>query len=117
VIRIALALIVISACAKGEAPPADDHPVPAMSAAEIQRSHDACQTYVDRVCACADKIPAAQEPCKLSRALPDAVRLSLEVAASPDSGKNDVLGAQASVRRTVKTCIEQTAKLPALGCP
>jgi len=112
------ALLVVSTAAckqQEEAPPATK--VPAMSAAEIQRSEDACKTYVDRVCACADKVPAVKQQCELARALPEAVRLGLEVAASPDSKPNDALGAQGSVRKAVKQCIEQTAKLPALGCP
>jgi hypothetical protein len=88
-----------------------------MSASEVQRSKDACATYVERVCACAETVPAVAKQCKLSRALPDAIRLSLEIAASPDSKPADVRGAQSSVRKTVKECIEQTAKLPTLGCP
>ena len=45
---------------------------------------------------------------------PDAIQVSLEVAANPDSKPNDVVSAQESVRRTAKNCIEQVAKLP---CP
>jgi hypothetical protein len=111
--RILFVLVV--ACGKKEAP-VDDQKAPAMSAEEIQRSRDACQTYVDQVCSCATKVPEAKQQCDLARALPDAVRLGLEVAASPDSKKNDVLAAQGQVRKTTKECIEQTAKLPALGC-
>ena len=55
--------------------------------------------------------------CKLARALPDAMRISLEVAASPDSKHNDVLGAQRSVRQIFKQCIDQTAQLAGAGCP
>jgi hypothetical protein len=111
--RILLALVI--ACGKKEAP-VDDQKVPPMSGEEMQRSRDACQSYLDQVCACATKVPAVKQQCDLARALPDAVRLGLEVAASPDSKKNDVLAAQGQIRKTVKECIEQTAKLPALGC-
>ncbi|MGE5182926.1 MAG: hypothetical protein ACM31C_12725 [Acidobacteriota bacterium] len=120
--RLGLALVLgfgLGACAcanKHEAPPAQDK-APAMAPEEIQRSRDACQAYVDRVCACADKLAAVKQQCGLAKALPDAIRLGLEVAASPDSSKDDVLQAQASVRKAVKECIEQTAKLPSLGCP
>jgi hypothetical protein len=44
------------------------------------------------------------------------VRLGLEIAASPDSKPADVPQFYDSVRKTAKECIEQTAKLPALGC-
>jgi hypothetical protein len=110
-----LVLLALLGCAKKQEAP-QETAVPAMSAEEQQRSRDACADYVKRVCACADKVPAVKQQCDLARALPDAVRLGLEVAASPDSKPNDVIGAQTSVRKTVKECIEETAKLPALGC-
>ncbi len=110
-------VLALVACSKNQEPPAPEPPAPAMPAAEIQRSSDACKTYVEKVCACADKVEAAKQPCELSRALPDAVRIGLEVAASPDSKRQDVLQAQQSVRNTAKECIEELAKLPGLGCP
>ena len=111
-----IALALAAGCSKKEAP-APEPKAPVMSAAEIQRSKDACADYVQKVCACADKVPAVKQQCALARALPDAVQLSLQVAASPDSKRDDVLGAQASVRKTAKECIEETARLPTLGCP
>jgi hypothetical protein len=115
VIAVALAG---GACKKQEQKaPLAEPAVPAMPADEVQRSTDACKAYVDRACACATKVPEAVKPCELARALPDAVRLSLEVATYPDSKPDIVRQAQAGVRKTVKECIEQTAKLPALGCP
>ena len=115
--RALLVLALVGACAKkSEPPPPQGVAVPAMSAAEVQRGRDACATYVTKVCACADKVPAVKHQCDLAKALPDAVRLGLEVAASPDSKPADVTGAQDSVRKAVKECIEATAKLPALGC-
>ena len=107
-----LLVLALVACKKSAEPPPPTEVVPQMSAAEIQRSQDACRVYVEKACACAEKNPAAKEACDLSKALPDAVRIGLEVAASPDSKKQDALGAQDSVRKTVKECIEQTAKLP-----
>jgi len=110
-----LLFIALAACAKKqEAPP--ESPAPAMPAEEIQRSRDACDAYVTKVCGCASKTPVLQKQCDLARSLPDAVRLGLEVAASPDSKRNDVIGAQDSVRKAAKECIEEIAKLPALGC-
>jgi len=112
-VAFAVALLLGGGCAKkktSEPPPQET--IPAMSADEVKRSEDACKVYMDRACAC----PAAAEQCKLAKAQPDAVRIGLEVATSPDSKPDIVRQAHASVRKTVKECIEQTAKLPALGC-
>jgi hypothetical protein len=85
--------------------------------AEVKLATDACGAYVAKACACAKTVPAAEQACSLAKALPDAVRISSEVAASPDSDHGDVLHARDSLRKTVGECIEQTAKLPTLGCP
>lgn len=109
-------LCLLAACKKQEPAP-KQAPVPPLSAAEIERSTDACKAYVDKVCACAATVPAEQHECGLARTLPDAVRIGIEVSQSPDSKKPDILGAEDSVRKAVKTCIEQMAQLPARGCP
>jgi hypothetical protein len=118
--RLVLALLLVGACAKKSEEPAPGSgsgpAVPALSAEEAQRGRDACADYVQKVCACAAKLPAVKQQCDLARSLPDAVRLGLEVAASPDSQRNDVIGAQKAMRQAVKECIEETAKLPSLGC-
>jgi hypothetical protein len=114
--RVVIAIALLSACKKQEKQrPAPT--VPAMPAEEIKRSEDACNTYVERICACAETVPAAADACKLARALPEAVRIGLEVAASPDCKPDIVQQSYASVRKTAKECIEQLAKLPTFGCP
>jgi hypothetical protein len=114
--QIALALLVLVACAKKQDAPAADPAAPPMSAEEVQRGKDACATYVNKVCACAEKSPSLKHQCDLARALPDAVRVDVEVSVSPESKRDDVLGAQKAMRQAVKECIEEIAKLPALGC-
>jgi hypothetical protein len=117
-----LALVLVLVAAVGCKKKADDAPAasgsaddkPKLAPTEVKRGEDACKTYVDKVCACT--APAAADACKLARALPDALKVGLEVAASPDSTRMDVLQANDSIRKTIKECIEQTAKLPALGC-
>jgi hypothetical protein len=114
-----LALLALLALCPGcrdraEAPPA---PAPAMPATEIRRALDACKAYVDKVCHCAQTVPAMQQPCELARAYPDAIQVELDVAASPDSTRRDVRQTHGGVRNIVKTCIEESAKLPAAGCP
>jgi hypothetical protein len=115
--RIALTALLLVACAKKEdAPAGDQKPAPQLSAAEVQRGQEACSAYLHKVCECAEKIPSLKGQCDLARALPEAVRLDAEVSASPDSKRNDVLGAEKAMRQSVKECIEETAKLPSLGC-
>ena len=116
--RLVLAALLLAACKKQEAKQQQQPPAaPTMPAEEVKRSEDACKTYVERVCACAATVPDVAKQCELARALPDAVRIGLEVAASPDSKPDIVQQSYASVRKTAKECIEQLAKLPALGCP
>lgn len=114
--RFAVCLALCAACKdRADAPP--PAPVPAMSAAEIKRAQDACQSYVDKACACAQTVPAMQSSCKLARALPDAIQLDLAVSASAEAKRRDALWAQDSMRKIVKECIEGLARLPAAGCP
>jgi hypothetical protein len=98
-----------------KAPPVEERPV--MPASEIKRGQDACQTYVEKACACAKTVAALQQPCTLARAYPDAMQVSLDVAANPESTRRDVVQAHDSVRKIVKQCIEETARLPVAGCP
>lgn len=115
---LALALVAsLAGCAKKKESKHDDKAaVATMSDSEIQRSRDACATYVEKVCACAQTKPDLVKQCELAKALPEAVRIGLEVAASPDSKPDIVEQSYASVRKTVAECIEQTAKLLTLGC-
>jgi hypothetical protein len=106
--------IALVACSKSEPPPPPKE-LPALPAAEVQRGHDACAAYVDKVCACAS--PAAKQACPLAKALPDAMKLALDTATNPTTDRDNAMRAQVNVRETAKECIEQTAKLPALGCP
>lgn len=113
--RWLVALAICAAACKGSS----DAPAPppaAMPAAEIKRALDACKAYVDQVCACARSVPALQRDCDLARAYPDAIQVELDVAASPDSTRRDVRQTHGGVRNIVKTCIEETARLPAAGC-
>ena len=119
-IRWLLLVVALSACAKKQEPSGgsgSDDRAPAMSPAEIQRSQDACKGYVERACACAETVAALKQPCALAKALPEAVQIGLEVAANPESTRADALSAQGSVRKAVKECVEQTARLPSMGCP
>ena len=111
-------LVLCAGCKKhsdAPAPPAPERP--ALPSSEIKRAQEACQTYVDKVCACARTVPAMTEPCARARALPDAIQVEIVISASPDSTRRDALQLNDSVRKIVKECIEETAQLPAAGCP
>lgn len=116
--RRALALLATLAvgCAKKaeEPPPPPGEQMPRIPQTEVKRGEDACKAYVEKICACT--APDAKAACDLAKALPDAMRVGLEVATSPDSNRLTVLQANDSIRKTIRECIEQTAKLPSLGC-
>jgi hypothetical protein len=90
---------------------------PVIGEVELKRGHDACNAYVAKVCECAKTVEAAQEKCKLAKALPESLEVALQVAAHPETERKDVLQSADALRKTVARCIEQTAKLPELGCP
>jgi hypothetical protein len=104
-------LALFSACKKQEI---ERRPIEPLPPAEVQRAHDACRAYVDKVCGCTS--PAAQKQCPFAKPLPDALDLELATAANPGEERDTTLRAQVSVRETVKECVEELAKLPALGC-
>ncbi len=111
-------LLVLAACAackkeQAAAPPPDDRPRP-IPASELKRGEDACAAYVTKVCACT--APDAPRLCGLARALPDAIATALEVAQNPQADRRDVVQSNDLVRKTMRECIEQLGKLPALGC-
>ena len=111
-----LALLFVMGCSKKEqsaGPPPEDKP-PRIPETELKRGQDACGAYVAKICACT--VPDAARQCGLAKALPDAITTGLEVAMHPESTRRDVLQANDVIRKTMKECIEQTAKLPALGC-
>jgi hypothetical protein len=115
------ALLLVASCAKSApdehaAPAAGEGPPELVSPSEIQRAKDACADYVAHACACAATVPAAVKTCELAKGEPDAIRVSLEVALSPDSARKDAIDAQRSVRKIAKACVEDLAQLPALGC-
>jgi len=109
---LVVALLAIGCKSKSEAPPAEQRP--AISEGEFTRGRDACKAYLDKVCACT--APGAAQACTLAKALPDAMRVSLEVSQSPDSTPKDIALALDNVRKVSKECIEEIAKLPTIGC-
>ena len=53
---------------------------------------------------------------QLAKSLPEALQIALSVAMNPDSKPDVAEQSFDSVRTTVGKCIQETAKLPSLGC-
>ena len=116
-IRALLVLAVLAGCSKADRePPAPAERPPSIPAPEVQRGLDACQAYVEKVCACAQTVPSLAETCTLAKSMPEAIEIGKRVASYPSSTSQDAAQAASSIRKTVKLCIEQTAQLPARGC-
>jgi len=115
---LALAVLVVGCSKSDPAPKIDDNkPRELLPPAELQRAADACTGYVTKVCVCAETVVAAKEECALAKALPDAIGVAKRLASNPKADQEDAIQAAGSIRKTVRHCIEKTAKLPALGCP
>jgi hypothetical protein len=123
--RVATALVACAlafGCSKKKdkpAPPPDQRPPP-ITVEEKTRNADACTAYVDQICACAKAHPDKAEVVELCRSdtpLPAALSLSMATAENPASTRNDLLLTQAQARKIATSCLDQTAKLPSLGCP
>ena len=118
---LALALCVLPGLAGGCAKQQDEapasQPAPSVPEPELARGRDACKAYVEKVCECAKTVAAVAEQCKLAKALPDAIEVAVGLTMAADTKRIDVLQGADTIRKTVAECIEQTAKLPSLGCP
>lgn len=114
-------LALVAGCKKDAAdappPPGPINKEPAIPAAELKRGQDACAAYVTKACKCAETVPAAKDKCTQAQAFPEVVRIGTELTMSPDSSGKDIKQAAMTIRKTIAECIEQTAQLPALGCP
>jgi hypothetical protein len=113
------AALLAAGCKKkqADAPAPEPAKPPVIGEAELKRGHDACNDYVAKVCACAEQVAAAKEPCALSRALPESIQVAIDVSAHPETERRDVVQSADAIRKAIAHCIEGTAKLPSLGCP
>ena len=110
---VALMSLSVGGCAKKQEEPTPEAN-PVMSDVEIKQAVDSCAGYQAKVCGCT--ADAAKDVCKLAPAMNDAIQLARQVSLSPDADRRTVLQANDSIRKTLKQCVELTAKLPALGC-
>jgi hypothetical protein len=113
---VALALAVGAGC-KAKKAPKKEPPVAGLSETEVKRGEDACKLYVEKICACAATKPDLAQQCELAKSLPNAMQIALSVAVNPESKPDVAKQSYDGVRQTISTCIQETAKLPSLGCP
>lgn len=117
-VRWLAVLALVAACKKAEeAPPPPTNNEPAIPAAELERGEEACNTFVQKACACGETVPAAKPKCEAAKAFTETVKMGTELTMSKDSSAKDVKQAALTIRKTIAECIEETAQLPALGCP
>jgi hypothetical protein len=102
--------LLLAACSRAE----QDAGQPAISDAEVKRGLDACNAYAAKLCACT--ADAAKEQCKLAKLMPESIEVARSIAQNPKAEPADSLQAAGTIRKTIKQCIEETARLPELGC-
>lgn len=105
----------LAGCAKQkEKPPAPANPS-GLTEVEVQRAKEACADYQARVCQAATKAPERPElaeACRLAPSLSDAMQTALETSVHPESTPRDAKQAQDALRKTMRHCVEELAKLP-----
>jgi hypothetical protein len=114
-LALVLALAALAGCSKKKQPKKEP-PVAGMSETEIKRGEDACKLYVEKICACATQKPDLAQQCELAKSLPNAMQIALSVAINPETKPDIAKQSYDGMRATIATCIQETAKLPSLGC-
>lgn len=113
---VLVGLVLMTACGREEAPSARAKVEP-LSAAEVKRGHDACRTYIERLCRCALTHTEYVEECELIRnARPDALRKAIE-ASETNEDDNVRWRTQVTARRIMARCIEDDNRLDIGKCP
>jgi hypothetical protein len=118
---VLVVLLFAAACSKKADKPAPVDPdrPPPMSVEEQTRNTDACKAYAEQVCACATAHPDKTEVadmCKYDKGLQDAMALVMTTARNTETSPQDALLAQTKARKIAVQCMDQLARLPALGC-
>jgi len=108
--------VLASGCAKesSESPKAT---VAAIPEEEVSRGRQACEAYVERVCACAEQHPDMAEECALSKARPKAFELNLELGTAPGLSKVELQAVKVEARKIVAGCFEADSRLADTKCP
>jgi hypothetical protein len=100
--------------AEGEPPPM----VEPMGEGEAELGKQACNAYVEQVCACVAKVPELKAECEMARARPNAFELNTRAAmAQGDANSKDRRSLAANARKIMRSCIEDASELVKQGCP
>jgi hypothetical protein len=100
---------------KTQKKPADE--VLQLSPNEKQRGREACATYIERLCRCAQSHPEYQKECELIRnARPDALDKAIAASETVDDA-NVRWRTQVTARRIMSRCIEDDNRLDLVQCP
>ena len=109
-------LLSVAACSKEEAG-ADKAEIPGLPKVEIQRARTACQSYQERVCACAAKAPELATDCKFAGARIDALETNLELTTAPGLNGGERKAVRVEARKIAAACFEADGRLDAAACP
>lgn len=114
----ALALLAMGACSK-KSSDSGDRPakIAPMPPAEIARAEQACESYVARVCACAETHPELARQCELAKASPGALQINLELLASDGLEIGEQKAVKVEARKIAAVCFEADGKLDVAMCP
>lgn len=85
--------------------------------AEAERGLKACESYVARLCACAESHPELAEDCTLAKARPQAFALNLELSATPGLAPAEQTAVKVEARKIAAACFEDESKLDPQLCP
>lgn len=85
--------------------------------AEAERAIQACQAYVEQICACAETHPKFEETCTLAKALPQALQLNLDLSATPGLTVVEQSAVKVEARKIAAGCFQDASKLDESICP
>lgn len=115
---LALVVMVGAASCKSESAgtTAQAPSLPRLTEVERSRATEACDDYVNALCACARNRPTLQPTCDLDVSLKQGVATMLKVEALANE-PDKLRMAQHQLQRMTATCVERRAQLGAQGCP
>ena len=117
-LRVILGLVVLASTGCSKESATESAPVvEPLPKDEILRGRKACQAYVDRVCACAQKHVAMADECALAKARPEAFELNLEAATAPGLSKIELQAVKVAARKIAAACFEDDGRLDVVQCP
>jgi hypothetical protein len=91
--------------------------VEALPQEEILRGQKACQSYVDRVCACAKTQSEMADECALAKARPEALQLNIDLMTTPGLPVVEAQAVKVEARKIIAACFADEGRIDPLKCP